>query len=182
MSGHDDISEQRLIKDYQSTGDQKKLGKLFTPYMELTYGVCLKYLKDKSAAQDAVMDIYEKISKKLKAHEIEAFRPWLYVVAKNHCFEKLRKQSRSMEKEMSAHDMYSTTVFHPDSIDKEAKLTQIEICMEKLNAEQKTCVEAFYYKSMSYEQIAETYKLKWNTVRSSIQNGRRNLKKCIDKL
>lgn len=180
MSVDHDISEKKLIEKYQETGSQEWLGKLITPYLELIFGVCLKYLKDKTTAQDAVMDIYELISKKLKTHEVESFKSWIYVVAKNHCFEKLRKQNRRIDKEKSAHDVYSKTIFHLDNVDKEVKLTKMEKCLEQLSAEQKVCIEAFYYKSMSYELIAKAEKLKWNTVRSHIQNGRRNLKKCID--
>lgn len=180
MSADGDIEEAELIKKYQETGDQKWLGLLFTPYMELLYGVSLKYLKDTTKAQDAVMDVYEQVSKKLKTHKVDSFRPWLYVVAKNHCFDKLRKASRKLEKEKAAQDMYSTTVFHPDNVSKEALLVKMETCLEKLNKEQKNCVEAFYYKSLSYDLIAKEYGLSWNSVRSYIQNGRRKLKQCLD--
>lgn len=180
MSADGDISEAKLIEKYQLTNDQKWLGQLFTPYMELLYGVCLKYLKDTNKAQDAVMDVYEHVSKKLKTHQVEEFRPWLYVVTKNHCFDQLRKATKKLEKEKSAKDMYSTTVFHPDNVSKEAMLVKMENCIEKLNKEQKTCIEAFYYKSMSYELIAGEYGLSWNSVRSYIQNGRRKLKQCLD--
>ena len=126
------------------------------------------------------MDVYEHVSKKLKTHEVKAFRPWLYVVTKNHCMEKMRKQSRDKEKKKLAHDVYLETVYHPDNVDVENRHQRMEYCMDQLNTEQKACIEAFYYQSMTYEQISEKTCLKWNTVRSHIQNGRRNLKKCID--
>ncbi len=148
--------------------------------MELLYGVCLKYLKNPTDAQDAVMDTYELISKKLKSHEVQDFKPWLYVVTKNLCFDTLRKSNRKRAKENAAHDMYSEDIFHPDIEAKEQLYVEMEKCLEKLNKEQKTCVEAFYYKSMTYEQISEHYNFSWNTVRSSIQNGRRKLKICLD--
>jgi hypothetical protein len=34
--------------------------------MELVYGVCMKYLGQPEAAQDAVMDIYELLNRKLR--------------------------------------------------------------------------------------------------------------------
>jgi len=180
LSLDSNISEEELIKQYQLTEDQECLGKLFTPYMELMYGVCLKYLKDSTKAQDAVMDVYVHVGKKLKTHQVEDFRPWLYVVTKNHCFDQLRKASKKLEKEKAAKDMYSTTVFHPDNVSKEALLIKMEACVEKLNKEQKNCIEAFYYKSLSYDLIAKEYGLSWNSVRSYIQNGRRKLKQCLD--
>ncbi len=180
MSADGDITEAELIQKYQQSGDQQWLGKLFTPYMQLLYGVCLKYLKNSTKAEDAVMDVYEHVSQKLKTHKVEDFRPWLYVVTKNHCFDKLRKASKKLEKEKKAQDMYSETIFHPDNVSKEDQLVKMEACIEKLNKEQKSCIEAFYYKALSYDLIAEKYGLSWNSVRSYIQNGRRKLKHCMD--
>lgn len=176
----DDISEQELIAQYKATKDQKWLGKLFTPYSSLLYGTCLKYLKNTAEAQDAVMDIYEKVSVKLLTHTVNEFRPWLYVVSKNYCFEKLRKSTRVREKENKANDVYSETVFHPDSVSKEATFVKMEECMQKLTKEQNQCIEAFYYKSMTYEKIGTQLNLSYNQVRSYIQNGRRKLKLCIE--
>lgn len=180
MSAHDDIAEAELIRKYKATEDQKWLSKLFIPYMELLYGVSLKYLKNPAEAEDTVMDVYELVSKKLKTHEVKDFRPWLYVVTKNYCFDKLRKASRKQEKENMAYDMYSNNIFHPDNVTKETMLVKLEQCLDSLNKEQKTCVQAFYYQSMTYEQIAQHHNMSWNTVRSSIQNGRRKLKICLD--
>jgi len=42
-------------------------------------------------------------------------------------------------------------------------------------------VSLFYLEQKSYQQIAETTGLEWNKVRSYIQNGRRNLKICMEK-
>jgi len=39
----------------------------------------------------------------------------------------------------------------------------------------------FYLQKKSYEEIVDTLKLEWNRVRSLIQNGRRNLKICLEK-
>ena len=173
-------TEQQLIQQYQATGNQAFVGKLFSPYMGLLYGVCLKYLKDQHRAEDAVMDIYVLVSKKLKTHQVEAFRPWLYVVAKNNCFEKLRKANTQQQKEKQAFTVYSETIFHPDYESKEKDLERMEACMEALNEEQKRCISAFYYQSKTYQDIADIFDLPWNRVRSHIQNGRLKLKKCIE--
>lgn len=126
------------------------------------------------------MDVYVHVSEKLKTHQVETFRPWLYVVTKNHCMEKLRKSTNRNPKEKVAFDMYTENVFHLDNGIKEELLTKMESCMEKLNAEQKTCISAFYYQSKSYQTIAEEQGLAWNKVRSYIQNGRLKLKNCLD--
>jgi RNA polymerase sigma-70 factor (ECF subfamily) len=83
-------SDQDLVLLYRQSGDLKILGELYQRYMELVYGVCLKYLKEPEQAQDAVMQIFEELVSKLKKHDVENFRGWLHQVAKNHCLMQLR--------------------------------------------------------------------------------------------
>ena len=44
------------------------LSELFQRYMDLIYGVCLKYLEDKELAKDAVLDIFEELVPKLQKY------------------------------------------------------------------------------------------------------------------
>ncbi|MBL0008039.1 MAG: hypothetical protein IPP25_12955 [Saprospiraceae bacterium] len=61
------VPDKRLIERFRTGSDRDALGTLFLRYMELVYGVCLKYLGQPEAAQDAVMDIYEHLNRKLLA-------------------------------------------------------------------------------------------------------------------
>ena len=180
MNTHSNIADIALVKEYKQTYSQDVLAKLYKDYISLVYGVGLKYLKDKTDAEDLTMTVYEHISKKLKTHEVDNFRAWLYVVTKNLCYEKLRKKSRILDKEKDALLMYSETVFHPDDVTNEETLIQLRNCMQKLKLEQRQCVEDFYFNTLSYNVIADKYQLSWNRVRSYIQNGRRMLKNCIE--
>ena len=156
------------------------LVRLYEPYMPLVYGSCLKYLKNEADAQDAVMDIFEKIAKKTRNSEVANFKAWLYTVTRNHCFEKLRSKRTKRDKEIEASVMYSDSVFHPDNIDNEEEISRLTKCLEQLDGFQKKCIELFYFRKMSYAEISERLELKYNQVRSRIQNGRRNLKICME--
>ena len=172
MGNSKNISEKEILAQYKTSHDQKKLLLLFEDYIPLVYGVGLKYLQNKNDAEDLTMIVYEHIEKKLKTHNVENFKSWLYVVTKNLCYEKLRKENRNKEKERQAAVMYSETVFHPDNVTSEEVLLKLKNCMKMLKEDQKHCVEDFYYNSLSYNVIAEKYGLSWNRVRSYIQNGR----------
>ncbi len=60
------------------------------------------------------------------------------------------------------------------------QLTKMEECMEVLNVEQKQCIELFYLKELSYQQVADQTNYSMNNVKSLIQNGKRNLKNCME--
>ena len=70
--GSPDPTDEQLAADYRARGDQAVLGQLYARYLELLYGLCLKYLRDAGRAEDATMDIYEQLVTKLRKHEVDS--------------------------------------------------------------------------------------------------------------
>lgn len=172
------------IREFRKTGDLEILSKIYYKYIHLVYGVCLKYLKNRDAAQDAVMQIFEKLTVEAIRQEIGHFRNWLFVVTKNHCLMELRKQNTEDERfknwaEEEKKIMESGFEMHP--LDDESRLTEVlKDCINKLNMQQKECIQFFYFKKKSYRDIASNLHLDEKSVKSNIQNGKRNLKICLE--
>lgn len=175
-------SDNELVASYQQNGSLEVLASLYQRYMDLVYGVCLKYLEDPEIAKDAVMQIFEELIGKLKKHEVENFRGWCFTVAKNHCLMQLRSQKHKKTISLSPDLMQTGETLHLNGMfQKEDQFKKLEYCLEGLTAEQKQMVELFYLQQKCYNQIVEITGMDWNKVRSHIQNGRRNLKLCMDK-
>ena len=178
----DGVSDQALITRYQKNGDKESLSELFQRYLELIYGVCLKYLKEEEAGKDAVMEIFEVLLQKLKSHEVENFKSWLYTVTKNHCLQILRKQKQHPATIDLAGAVYSDEILHHDiEFDWIDDHSDLHACIRDLPESQRTSIEWFYMEKKSYEEIAAILKVTRDQVRSNIQNGRRNLKNCMTK-
>jgi len=177
-----DQSDTELVSVYRQSGDLKVLGELYQRYMELVYGVCLKYLKEPELAQDAVMQIFEELVSKLKKHEVENFRGWLHQVAKNHCLMQLRTPKNLKTVALPPLLMQNEEDVHLNGVmEKEENFQKLEKCIASLSDEQSTMIKLFYLEGKCYNEIVEITGLEWNHVRSSIQNGRRNLKLCMEK-
>jgi len=175
-------SDTELVLAYRQSGDLKVLGELYQRYMELVYGVCLKYLKEPELAQDAVMQIFEELVSKLKKHEVENFRGWLHQVAKNHCLMQLRTPKNLKTVALPPLLMQNEEDVHLNGVmEKEENFQKLEKCIASLSDEQRTMIKLFYLEGKCYNEIVEITGLEWNHVRSSIQNGRRNLKLCMEK-
>jgi len=149
----------------------------------LLYGVCLKYLNDADRAQDAVMQLFENLLPKISNYEIGVFRTWLHSVVKNHCLQILRKESREIVVDFSVDLMESDDIFHllDDEESDSERMDALKRCMEKLPEEQKVSITSFFMEEMSYADIVETTGYTLSRVKSYIQNGKRNLKICIEK-
>jgi RNA polymerase sigma-70 factor, ECF subfamily len=178
-------SDEELIRDYLVKKNPEILGQLYQRYMHLIYGVCLKYLKDREESKDVVMQLFEKLSVEIEKHEVHNFRSWLYVMTKNYCFRKLQTDgsaSKKLQKYSEEQIMESTLEMSPlEESDPEALNEALKDCLEKLKEEQKACIELFYYKELCYQEISDELNLDMGKVKSFIQNGKRNLKICLEK-
>jgi RNA polymerase sigma factor (sigma-70 family) len=175
------LTDEELVQLYRADGDLNVLGTLYQRYMDLMYGVCLKYLRDPETAKDAVIHIYEELITKLKLHEVANFKGWLYTLGRNYCLMQLRKEKGKTTVEIPATFMQTEEMLHLDGVlQKEKQLGRMEHCLEQLGYEQKTCVKLFYLEGKCYNDITAETGIEWNKVRSYIQNGRRNLKLCMD--
>lgn len=176
----EDADDHELLDSYCKNGDLSILGKLFERQVPLVYGVCLKYLNDEEEAKDAVMGIFEELINKVKQHDIKQFRSWLYVVTRNYCLMQLRS-GKKMETVNLDDFMEFTPVSHLDDNDKEAALVALERCLDKLTSAQEQSVRLFYLKEQCYKDISVTTGFSLNEVKSYIQNGKRNLKICLER-
>ena len=129
------------------------------------------------------MQIFEIILKDVLRFEIRNFKSWLYSVSAS-CLMQLRKEKgenarlEDFGRELS---MESTSFMHPIEATDDGELQEIlRLCMERLKEEQRRCVELFYYKQHCYKEISSMLHIGESLVKSHIQNGKRNLKVCIE--
>jgi RNA polymerase sigma factor (sigma-70 family) len=180
------VEDHELLALYRHNQDMKYVGELFKKYSKLVLGTCAFYLDDKDEAKDAVMQIFDKLIIELKKSEVENFKAWLGFVTRNHCISLLRK--RKSDRERMA-DYYE---FEKQESDEEtemriAKVKDSEInevflreSLGELKEAQRVCIELFYLRDKSYQEITETTQYTLNEVKSYIQNGKRNLKLLIE--
>ena len=176
----DPAGDLELIAAYRQSSDLKIVAQLYNRYLQLLYGVCLKYLGESETAKDAVMDIFEELVKKLLKHEVGNFKAWLYTLAKNHCLMKLRSSGRTRFQSFDPETMQTAEELHlKEKIQQEEQFERLSKCIETLATDQKTVIELFYLQNKCYKEIETATGMEWNKVRSNIQNGRRNLKICM---
>lgn len=168
------ISDEALIERYRKSGKKSHVGELFNRYAHMVLGVSMKYLKDPAAAEDATIEIFEKLFVELKSKDIDVFKAWLYTVSKNHALMILRKQVRTREKRARFTATYEVDL--DDHAEREVQYEALKRALSVLNPEQKKCLELFFLDKRSYKEIVEHTGFAMNTVKSHIQNGKRNLK------
>ena len=176
------LSDVELLAQYRKTGNIDWLGTLYMRYIHLVYAVALKYLNSKEDSNDAVMELFEKLVVETSKHEIINFPAWLHATSRNFCLMKLRRKKKPFSTVATDEIVDYLDFMHPMEEDLlETDLKLLEECLGQLAEAQKKCVSMFYLEEKSYRQVAVALGMEHKTVKSHIQNGKRNLKNCINR-
>ena len=175
-------SDESLLTKYLSNEDLSVLGELYARNSEMVYYVCLRYFKEEEKSKDAVMQLFEQLIDKVKKQTIQDFPKWLYVVTKNFCLMELRRTKNKMEISIGEFVEFPHHLHPQESYDeKEERLSQLEHCIEKLPEKQRVSIDLFFINQKCYKEVVEITGFNMNDVKSYIQNGKRNLKNCMEK-
>jgi RNA polymerase sigma-70 factor (ECF subfamily) len=103
------------------------------------------------------------------------------MIAKNHCLMQLRNNKYSQvelnEKVVAAQNISADKT---ELLEKDKLLNKMQRAVKQLNPEQQQCVILFYLEKKSYSEIVEITGFSLMKVKSSLQNGKRNLKKMME--
>jgi len=178
-------SDEELLRHYKQSGNKEIFAELFKKHVTVVYGTCLFYLQDKEEAQDATMQLFEKLLLDINKSEIQNFKGWLSFVVRNHCISIIRK-NKAQNKNLKSYYEFEYEIPHSDteekicSISDDTMLDNMKICLPHLKENQRICIELFYLKDMSYQDIADATNFTLNEIKSYIQNGKRNLKLLLE--
>ena len=162
----DPSSDEELVALLRQ-GHQPALGILWDRYAHLLFGVGMKYLKNTERSKDLVVELFATLGSLVTKQEIQRFRPWLHTVMRNNFPNQTWNGTDDID--------------HEDAILHESTLQRLESAISELKDEQRICIELFYLKKQSYQQVAERTQQDIQQVRSHLQNGRRNLRLILER-
>ncbi len=177
MQASSSLSDESIIAQIKQSGDKAGFAVLYRRYAHLILGWSLRYLKDTSASEDAVMDIMQQLMQNIDRYEIKDFKNWLFLVTRNHCFMRLRGKTEVLLDDLGpldqAENMESTEEV---ALSIERKENRLHEAIQALKKPQRDCIVLFYFKKRTYKEIAALTGLEVKKVKSHIQNGKRNLR------
>ena len=178
----ENLTDEELLKRYCDSGELVYFVEAYKRYMPLVYGVALKYLKRPEDAQDAVMQLFEELIVKVKETEIQSFKAWLYTCIRNNCLMEIRKRSKNLSVSLDDSFMEFCDDFHLTVVsESENREESLRECVESLPEKQRISVKYFFFDELSYKEVEERTGFSLKMVKSFIQNGKRNLKLCLER-
>ncbi len=180
---HPSSSDDELLARFKESRDEAAFRELYDRYFHLAKGTAMKILKDEEASNEVVARVFALLYEKIPTTNIQSFNAYLYSTIRNECFAHTRKERaerNAREKAMDAQILGAPFMENEgyqhllnEGPDLEAALHQ---AIAGLPEPQRKCIELFYFEKMSYSEIQQATGYDFKKVKSSLQNGKRNLK------
>ena len=175
------LSDEDIISLYKEKQWSSCIDELYQRYSHLVFGVCLKYVKQIENAEDITLTLFTSLTQKLLQHQVQHFKSWIYVSARNSSLMFLRANKKSEELMQDDHLFDESEFLLEEKHQKDELLDNLSAVFDELKEEQKLCIQLFYLEKKSYEEVAQLTHYTLKEVKSHLQNGRRNLKILLEK-
>ncbi len=154
-------------------GNESAFRLLFNEYWQNIYGVAYMLTKSAPMAEDMVQEIFMKLwIKREQLPEVENFCNYLFIVARNHIFNELKKKSTDIIFTNHLFEYFHDTKGTPEKklIEKEAEQIIDEI-IERLPQQQKMIYRLSREEGLSRNEMADRLGIAPNTVRNHLSRA-----------
>lgn len=179
-------SDEELMKAYQE-GDEEAMGRIFGRYQRRIFNFALRLLGQRADAEDATADVFLSLIKAGASWYSGAkFSTWLYTVARNACFSKLRRRRNFFSLSFSKGPGESETEWDvPDPSTTGDELHQKELgehiksAVGGLPVSQKEVLILREYHDLSYDEISAITGESLSNVKVLIFRAREQLRQTL---
>lgn len=164
-----------------ASGDQAALRQLYDRYAAHLKSFVQNYLADPHEAADivheAMLDVWRGAD---RFRGGSAVKSWIFSIARNKAIDRNRKGARTVLGEMDA-DIIDDAPDPHKTLEAFQDAERVRICIEGLNAIQKSAIHLAFYEDLSYSQIAEIEKCPTGTVKTRIMAAKAALMRCLQR-
>ncbi len=158
-------------------GDITALEKIYAVYSEPIYNLGIRMLGTKEEGEDILQDVFIIIFRKIKNYRGQgAFKNWIYQIATNLCLDKIRRRKK----------IYFTQIYEDIIPDENSDIARkieadkvVQDALSVLPSIYRICLVMKDIQGFSYEEIANSLKMKTGTVKSNVSRARCLMRKKI---
>lgn len=166
-------------------GDRDAFERLYRATSDKLFGVCVRLLRDRAEAEDALQDVFATIWH--KAGQYDAARAsaitWLAQIARNRCIDRLRSAAH-----LRRNDAIDLAELVPDDApgvleraEQAGERERLEECMAELDANRSKLLRTAFFEGVTYEELAKRSDTPLGTVKSWIRRSLIALRACLER-
>jgi RNA polymerase sigma-70 factor (ECF subfamily) len=175
----------RVVADVAS-GDRAAFRALYDATCSRVFGLSLQILRDRSAAEEATVDVYEQIWRQAPRFDSTkgSVPTWITSMARTRAIDLRRTRSRTQERETALDDgqMERLAESERDPVDasvERERARRVRSALEALPREQRRAVEAAFFGGLSHTEIAAALGQPLGTVKTRIRSALSALRRAL---
>ncbi|TIP02713.1 MAG: sigma-70 family RNA polymerase sigma factor [Mesorhizobium sp.] len=147
------------------------------------FGVCLRILRDRGDAEEALQEVFVKIWTKADRFAVSDLSPisWLVAIARNHAIDRIRARRSPSANIDAALDVADPTPGPEATAVAGGETERIHHCLEELEKDRAAAVRGAYLSGESYAELAERFKVPLNTMRTWLRRSLLKLRECLER-
>lgn len=175
-----DSKELQKLIDGCKKNSRKARAKLYKVYAPLLLGICLRYTKNKSEAEDVLHDAFIKIFTKIEQHGRGSFEAWMKTIVRNEALQYLRKQlSTNKWNQEYGRDNYEEFEDEQDVDTANISSKKILELIQGLPNGYRLIFNLYVFEEHSHKQIADLLEISEGTSKSQFSRAKKVLQKQI---
>ncbi len=179
-------------------GETDAWGQLYEELAPSVFRLCRRVLPTREDAEDATTEIFLKVRLRLDQYDSSRpFRPWLYKLASNHCWDELRKRRvrgeteagdlDALQAESSGHNQQAPRAQQAQqgqqgplaSLLAQQSRKDIRGAVAKLGDRDRLAIAMRYFAELSYQEIADVLGMNSSAVGVLLLRARRRLRQTL---
>nr|WP_199737971.1 sigma-70 family RNA polymerase sigma factor [Falsigemmobacter faecalis] len=164
--------------------DRVAFDRLYAATSAKLFGTCLRVLKDRTEAEEAVQEVFVKIWLKADRFAVTGQSPmsWLIAVARHQAIDRLRARREAVSGIEDAALEIRDPAPGPEARAVAAgESRRLDGCLGELEAERADAVRAAYMEGDSYADLAARHAVPLNTMRTWLRRSLMRLKECLQR-
>jgi RNA polymerase sigma-70 factor (ECF subfamily) len=165
-------------------GDRAALQTVYRLTSAKLFGVVLRILGERSAAEDVLQEVYVTVWRKAADFDAGRASPmtWLIAIARNRAIDRLRAQRRSsrMEPIEAAADLADDAPGAESALAGAQEHARLHRCLGGLVEHERAALRGAFFDGNTYEELAARMKVPLGTMKSWIRRAMIKLKACLE--
>jgi len=182
---HDnDVERLRTALQQVAAGDRAALREVYGRTSAKLFGICLRILKDRAEAEDALQEVYVSLWRGASTYDPDRASPisWLAIVARNRAIDRLRSSARTRQ---TASIDHASGVPDGDPsafalVAGQQEVRRLSVCIDDLDERQRGAIRSAFFDGASYSELAARSNTPLGTMKSWIRRGLVQLKACLE--
>jgi RNA polymerase sigma-70 factor, ECF subfamily len=154
---------------------------LYRATSDALFGVLNRILRNRSDAEEGLQEVFARVWVRASGFDADrgAGMTWLITIARNYAIDQ-RRLRRVTEQDDIEVDTLADPQPGPEAyLSARGEVRRIVACLDRLDPMHAAAVKAAYLNGTSYDELAQTYAVPLNTMRTWLRRSLQKLRECV---